>query len=26
MIKNNLDIMPENAVLYFDNDWCAQCY
>lgn len=25
-IKNNLDAMPVNAVLYFSNDWCAQCY
>lgn len=26
MIKNNLNTIPNNAVLYFDNDWCAQCY
>ena len=26
MIKNSLNTIPDNAVLYFDNDWCAQCY
>ncbi|WP_236629276.1 MULTISPECIES: co-chaperone YbbN [Lactobacillus] len=26
LTRNKIATLPPNAVLYFDNDWCSQCY